>query len=278
MPAKIIGMIGTQQEGVAVHLIKGQISRAMGDRLHPPARAVELRFRSGRILRLRRRRFCHRALCRRPHRADQVPDRAPAGLGGAGAGGAAGRDLRPAHAGADVAAYHRRHQRRGPGQRRRLPAQERPLPPRRRVSRRDAQALDQRRPDRPQGRVLPRRGRLFRHQAVSAALPAAVLRRLVGRRAGDGRQALRRVRDLRRAAQGDAGAGRRISAGAPRPSGAASASTCRCGRSWRTTEGAAWDKAQRPAGGRRAQDRRRAAADQPFRRTPARLRRARRRP
>src|ERR1044072_9859935 len=27
MPAKIIGMIGTQQEGVAVHLIKGQISR-----------------------------------------------------------------------------------------------------------------------------------------------------------------------------------------------------------------------------------------------------------
>src|SRR5215216_7272507 len=27
MPARIIGMIGTQQEGVAVHLIKGQISR-----------------------------------------------------------------------------------------------------------------------------------------------------------------------------------------------------------------------------------------------------------
>ena len=35
---------------------------------------------------------------------------------------------------------------------------------------------------------------------------------------------------------------------------------------------------QRPAGGCRAQDRRRAAADQPFRRTPARLRRTRRRP
>ena len=35
---------------------------------------------------------------------------------------------------------------------------------------------------------------------------------------------------------------------------------------------------QRPAGGCRAQDRRRAAADQPFRRTPARLRRPRRRP
>jgi alkanesulfonate monooxygenase SsuD/methylene tetrahydromethanopterin reductase-like flavin-dependent oxidoreductase (luciferase family) len=44
------------------------------------------------------------------------------------------RDLRPAHARADGAAYHRRHQRRGPGQRRRLPAQERPLPPRRRIS------------------------------------------------------------------------------------------------------------------------------------------------
>ena len=27
MPAKIIGMIGTQMEGVAVHLIKGKISR-----------------------------------------------------------------------------------------------------------------------------------------------------------------------------------------------------------------------------------------------------------
>ncbi len=37
MPAKIIGMIGTQQEGVAVHLIKGQISRQWVDRLHPPA-------------------------------------------------------------------------------------------------------------------------------------------------------------------------------------------------------------------------------------------------
>ena len=28
MPARIIGMIGTQQEGIAVHLIKGQISRS----------------------------------------------------------------------------------------------------------------------------------------------------------------------------------------------------------------------------------------------------------
>jgi alkanesulfonate monooxygenase len=27
MPARILGMIGTQMEGVAVHLIKGQISR-----------------------------------------------------------------------------------------------------------------------------------------------------------------------------------------------------------------------------------------------------------
>ena len=36
MPAKIIGMIGTQMEGVAVHLIKGKISRD-GGRFHPPA-------------------------------------------------------------------------------------------------------------------------------------------------------------------------------------------------------------------------------------------------
>ena len=30
MPAKILGMIGTQMEGVAVHLIMGQISRSRG--------------------------------------------------------------------------------------------------------------------------------------------------------------------------------------------------------------------------------------------------------
>ena len=37
MPAKIIGMIGTQQEGVAVHLIKGHDLARVGHRLHPPA-------------------------------------------------------------------------------------------------------------------------------------------------------------------------------------------------------------------------------------------------
>ena len=37
MPAKIIGMIGTQQEGVAVHLIKGTDLARVGDRFHPAA-------------------------------------------------------------------------------------------------------------------------------------------------------------------------------------------------------------------------------------------------
>ena len=61
MPAKIIGMIGTQQEGIAVHLIKGQISRRWVidfTRLHeqwnydsfwldimrPPPKVLRLRF------------------------------------------------------------------------------------------------------------------------------------------------------------------------------------------------------------------------------------------
>ena len=37
MPAKIIGMIGTQQEGVAVHLIKGTHLARVGDGFYPAA-------------------------------------------------------------------------------------------------------------------------------------------------------------------------------------------------------------------------------------------------
>ena len=53
MPVKIIGMIGTQMEGVAVHLIKGKISRefvtcreglgqkAITDRIHQKSHAKD---------------------------------------------------------------------------------------------------------------------------------------------------------------------------------------------------------------------------------------------
>ena len=170
MPAKIIGMIGTQQEGIAVHLIKGEISRQWVidfTRLHEQwnydfvlvgyyasaaegfAIALYAADHTERIKFLSR---TGRARCRRRWR--RVRSRPSTS------------SRRP-----DGAAYHRRHQRRGPGQRRRFPARERPLPPRRRVSRGDAEALDQRQPDQPPRRVLPRRGRLFRHQAVSEPLP-----------------------------------------------------------------------------------------------------------
>ena len=42
MPVKILGMIGTQMEGIAVHLIKGADIARLGDRIYPAARALGL--------------------------------------------------------------------------------------------------------------------------------------------------------------------------------------------------------------------------------------------
>ena len=68
-------------------------------------------------------------------------------------------------------------------------------------------------------RILPRQGRLLRCAPAAAAASAAVLRRRLRWRARDGRQALRRLRHLRRAAALDARAHRRASAPRPRPFG-----------------------------------------------------------
>ena len=141
---------------------------------------MELRFRPGRLLRVGRRGLCHRALRGRPYRTDQVPDRTPAGLGGTGARGSSDRDLRPAHAGPDVAACHRRHQRCRSGQRRRLPAQERSLPAApgeyldlmRRIWTSDS-------PFNHKGEFYRIDGAYLRHQAAPEALSFAVLWRLV---------------------------------------------------------------------------------------------------
>ncbi len=122
MPARIIGMIGTQQEARRGSPHQGTDIAAMGDRLHRLHEQWNSRFLFSLMVRAPPPKVSAIALYAADHTERiKFPDRAPAGLGGAGAGGAAGRDLRPAHARADGAAYHRRHQRRGPGQRGRLP-------------------------------------------------------------------------------------------------------------------------------------------------------------
>ena len=66
------------------------------------------------------------------------------------------------------------------------------------------------------GRVLQGTRRQVGRASAAAAASADLLRRLVGGRAGDGRQALRRVRDVRRAVGADRAAHRRVQ-GARRP-------------------------------------------------------------
>ena len=278
MPAKIIGMIGTQQEGVAVHLIKGQISRQWVidfTRLHEQwnydsvlvgyyASAAE-----GFAIALYAADHTERIKFLIAHRPGSV---APA---------LAARQVATFDQltqGRMSLAYHRRHQRPGSGQRRRLPAQERPLPARRRISRRDAPALDQRQPDRSPRRVLPPQRRLLRHQAVSAALSrrcsSAAHRRARWRWArrhcdvfaifGEPLKETRdRVQDFRRRACSLRSPGRLQYVAAADHGG---------NRRRGLGQGA------RPSGRCRTQDRQRARSDQPLRRTPARLCRARRRP
>ena len=72
-------------------------------------------------------------------------------------------------------------ERRGSAARRRLPRPRRALSPHRRVPRSSTRPLDGGRPRRPRGRVLPLRGRLAGGAAGAAAVPADLLRRLLGR-------------------------------------------------------------------------------------------------
>ena len=95
------------------------------------------------------------------------------------------------------------------------------------------------------GRVLPGQGRRLRRPAAAAAASAVVLRRRLRWRADDGRQALRRLRHLRRAAEVDARAHRRASAPRPRPSAGRRRLQCVAAPDHRRREGDAWDKANR---------------------------------
>ena len=92
-------------------------------------------------------------------------------------------------------------QRRRSAARRRLPRPRRALPPYRRVPRRPARALDSGRPARSRGRVLPLRGRLARGATRATAVPADLLRRILGCRHRRRRPARRRLRALGRAAR-----------------------------------------------------------------------------
>ena len=208
MPAKIIGMIGTQQEGIAVHLIKGQISRQWVidfTRLHEQwnydfvlvgyyASAAE-----GFAIALYAADHTERIKFLIAHRPGSVA---------------------PALAARQIATFDQLTQGRMAlhiiaGTSDADQASEGDFLPKNDRYRRAGEYLDVMRKlwtsDSPidhHGEFYRIEGGYIRHQAVSAALPAAVLRRLIGRRAGDGREALRRVRGLRRAAEGDAGAGR----------------------------------------------------------------------
>jgi alkanesulfonate monooxygenase len=236
-------MIGTQQEGVAVHLIKGKISREWVidfTRLHEQwnydsvlvgyyASAAE-----GFAI----------ALYAADHtERHQIPDCASPG------------SVAPALAARQIATFDqltqgrmalhviRRHQRRGPGQRGRLPAQERPLSSRRRISRCHARIWTSDCAVRPQGRVLSDRRRLFRHQAASAALSETFLRRLSEGALEMGAAHCDVFRDLRRAAGRDARPQSTISAAAPRRSDAGPDFNMSLRPIMADTEGAAWDKA-----------------------------------
>ena len=130
------------------------------------------------------------------------------------------------------------------------------------------------------GRVLQGARRQVRRASAPEAASAAVLRRRVGRRAGDGRQALRRVRDVRRAAGRRRRSASPSSAPAPPPFGRTPTFNMSFRPILGATEGAAWDahgsilaRSRSPAtdGLRRRQE-----AARPVGAAAARLRRARR--
>ena len=233
MPARIIGMIGTQQEGIAVHLIKGQISRQWVidfTRLHEQwnydsvlvgyyASAAE-----GFAIALYAADHTERIKFLIAHRPGSVA---------------------PALAARQIATFDQLTQGRMAlhiiaGTSDADQASEGDFLPKNDRYRRAGEYLDVMRKLWTSDSPIDHKGEFYRIEGGYSDIkpyqqpcPAAVLRRLIGRRAGNGRKTLRRVRDLRRAARRRRGSGCRISAGAPPPLGAASASTCRCGRSWR---------------------------------------------
>ena len=242
MPARIIGMIGTQQEGIAVHLIKGQISRQWVidfTRLHEQwnydsvlvgyyASAAE-----GFAIALYAADHTERIKFLIAHRPGSVA---------------------PALAARQVATFDQLTQGRMAlhiiaGTSDADQASEGDFLPKNDRYRRAGEYLDVMRKLWTSDSPIDHNGEFYRLEGGYSDIkpyqqpcPAAVLRRLIGRRAGDGRQTLRRVRDLRRAAQGDAGAGQDF-----RRRAAAFGRRVGFNMSLRPimaeTEGAAWDKA-----------------------------------
>ncbi len=278
MPAKIIGMIGTQQEGVAVHLIKGKISRQWVidfTRLHEQwnydsvlvgyyASAAE-----GFAIALYAADHTERIKFLIAHRPGSVA---------------------PALAARQIATFDQLTQGRMSlhviaGTSDQDQASEGDFLPKNdryrraaRISRRHAPDLDQRRPVRPQGRVLSHRGRLFSdikpfqqpypqlffggssEGALEMGAEHCDVFAIFGEPLAETRA---RVDDFRRRA---AAFGRRVGFNMSlRPIMA-------------ETEGAAWDKAHALLADVERKTGEAPQADQPFRRTPARLCRARRRP
>ena len=204
MPAKIIGMIGTQQEGVAVHLIKGKISREWVidfTRLHEQwnydsvlvgyyASAAE-----GFAIALYAADHTERIKFLIAHRPGSVA---------------------PALAARQVATFDQLTQGRMSlhiiaGTSDADQASEGDFLPKNDRYRRAGEYLDVMRKLWTSDSPFDHHGEFYRVEGGYSDIkpyqqpyPAAVLRRLVGRRAGDGRQTLRRVRDLRRAARRDA--------------------------------------------------------------------------
>ena len=210
MPVKIAGMIGTQMEGVAVHLIKGKISREWVidfTRLHEQwdydsvlvgyyASAAE-----GFGIALYAADHTERIKFLIAHRPGSVA---------------------PALAARQIATFDQLTQGRMSlhviaGTSDQDQASEGDFLPKNDRYRRAGEYLDVMRRMWTSDSPFDHRGEFYRVEGaysdikpLSAALSAAVLRRLVGRRAADGRRTLRRVRDLRRTARGDARPARRF--------------------------------------------------------------------
>ena len=233
MPAKIIGMIGTQQEGVAVHLIKGQISRQWVidfTRLHEQwnydsvlvgyyASAAE-----GFAIALYAADHTERIKFLIAHRPGSVA---------------------PALAARQIATFDQLTQGRMAlhiiaGTSDADQASEGDFLPKNDRYRRAGEYLDVMRKLWTSDSPIDHKGEFYRIEGgytdikpFQQPYPAAVLRRLIGRRAGNGRRDIATCSRSSASRSRRRGSGCRISAAAPPPLGAASASTCRCGRSWR---------------------------------------------
>ena len=209
-----------QRRGVARH--RGRPDPGLSHPICPRPRRRRLRPRARRLHRIVRRRLPRRAARRGAYQAARLSGGASAGIRRADLDGAQDRDVRPSDQRPARRAHHHRQDRRRAAGRWRLQPEGRALQARRGISRIDEAHLGERKAVRFRRRILPRQGRLLRCAPAAAAASAVVLRRRLRWRARDGRQTLRRLCHLRRAAEVDARAHREL----PRP-----------GRGFRTNAG-----------------------------------------